>query len=145
MPTSTSEEKISVDIKEAINRLQSTITYGNKNGYRNCVFQVDDIELLLRLVTEQTPSSQWNADGREDPHKGLIDQERYKLPMGHLTDDELANGAFMNYDRKLTVDELANGVPTGIVWMTAVKERIRWLSRTLVKALDKEVSISTVD
>jgi hypothetical protein len=136
--TSTSEEKIPADIKEAIDRTKTNIIYANENGYSRCVFQVGDIELLLRLATRQTPSSQWNADGREDPHNGLIECERHQLPMGHLTDDELANGAYLNYDRKLTVAELVRGIPPSIAWMTAVKERIRWLSRSLEASVSRD-------
>jgi len=59
--------------------------------------------------------------------------------MGHLTDDELANGAFMNYDRKITepgaIEQIIAGTRhSPIAWMTAVKDRIRWLSRRLVEA-----------
>lgn len=83
-----------------------------------------------------TPSSHWKAAGEPDPHDArYYDQERATLCMGHLTDDELANGAFMNYDRIPSVAELVAGKPTPMVWMTAVKDRIRWLSRALEKAL----------
>ena len=59
------------------------------------------------------------------------------MAMGNLTDDELANGAFLNYDRKLDVEALMAKKPgyyPPIAWMTAVKDRIRWLSRSLEKA-----------
>jgi hypothetical protein len=55
--------------------------------------------------------------------------------MGHLTDDELANGAFMHYDVYPPIQSIIVGkahMPNA--WMTAVKDRIRWLSRALEKA-----------
>lgn len=82
-----------------------------------------------------TPSAQWRVDGESDPHEGRYDVERAQLCMGHLTDDELANGAFMKYDRPLNVNGILAGTHfSPIAWMTAVKDRIRWLSRSLEKA-----------
>ncbi|WP_349609114.1 hypothetical protein [Cupriavidus sp. DF5525] len=83
----------------------------------------------------RTPAATWRANGEPDPHGDYYDRERATLPMGKLTDDELANGAFMNYDHRPSLEDLLAGkrfMP--IVWMTAVKDRIRWLSRALVKA-----------
>jgi hypothetical protein len=85
-----------------------------------------------------TPSSRWRESGEPDPHAGHYDGERAALTLGDLSDEELANGAFMNYDVKLSFDDLVNlkpGVYPPIVWMTAVKDRIRWLSRALETAL----------
>lgn len=100
----------------------------------------------------KTPSSQWHANGETDPHAGRYDKERANLCIGNLTDDELANGAFMNYDRRLSVADMINPTPgqhMPIVWMTAVKDRIRWLSRSLEKALAaqsiaKEFDVRTI-
>lgn len=83
-----------------------------------------------------TPSSQWSADGESDPHEKRYDCERAALCMGNLTDDELANGAFMNYDAPLDLHGIMAGrVHSPIAWMTAVKDRIRWLSRALERTL----------
>lgn len=85
-----------------------------------------------------TPSSQWRANGEPDPHGKHYDCERAALTLGTLTDDELANEAFLNYDTRLSLEDLLHPKPgrhMPIVWMTAVKERIRWLSRALERAL----------
>lgn len=85
-----------------------------------------------------TPSSIWFASGESDPHRTEYDVDRGGLYLGYLTDDELANGAFINYDQVLSLPDLLNPKPgrhMPIVWMTAVKDRIRWLSRSLEKLL----------
>lgn len=82
-----------------------------------------------------TPAAAWRQAGDPDPHAGHYDCERAKLVMGHLTDDELANGAFLNYDQPLNVQGILAGTHSSpIAWMTAVKDRIRWLSRALEQA-----------
>lgn len=89
---------------------------------------------------ESTPSSRWKAEGEADPHAGQYDGERAALALGQLTDDELANGAFMNYDGVLDIHRILAKDPdyhSPIAWMTAVKDRIRWLSRKLDEALKK--------
>lgn len=83
-----------------------------------------------------TPSAKWRVSGEPDPHAGHYDCERAKLCMGQLTDDELANGAFMNYDQPLNIQGILAGTHfSPIAWMTAVQDRIRWLSRSLESAL----------
>lgn len=84
---------------------------------------------------KSTPAATWRINGEPDPHGTHYDGERAALVMGHLTDDEMANAIFMNYDANPSPEEMLAG--TGfrpIVWATAAKERIRWLSRALVKA-----------
>lgn len=93
-----------------------------------------------------TPSSHWRAAGEPDPHAGHYDGERAKLMMGNLTDDELANGAFMNYDAPLDVAGILAGKShSPIAWMTAVKDRIRWLSRALERAIAEAAPAPAVD
>lgn len=83
----------------------------------------------------RTPAAAWRVTGESDPHAGHYDGERAALCMGHLTDDDLANGAFMNYDQPLNVAGILAGTHSSpIAWMTAVKDRIRWLSRALAAA-----------
>lgn len=83
----------------------------------------------------ETPSSRWKKDGEPDPHGSTYDGERAALCMGNLTDDELANAAFLNYDIRPPIEDLISGkAKMPIVYMTAVKERIRWLSRRLSSA-----------
>lgn len=79
-----------------------------------------------------TPSSNWAAAGEPDPHGDRYNCERAALVMGNITDDELANGAFLNYDQPLNLAGILAGTHSApIAWMTAVKDRIRWLSRKL--------------
>ena len=91
-----------------------------------------------------TPAAAWRQAGEPDPHAGHYDCERAKLAMGHLTDDELANGAFMNYDQPLNVQGILAGTHASpIAWMTAVKDRIRWLSRELNRAEQERDALAT--
>ncbi|MGA0610071.1 hypothetical protein [Caldimonas sp. KR1-144] len=87
------------------------------------------------MTTQQTPSAEWRAAGEPDPHGDRYDCERAALAMGNLTDDVLANEAFLNYNARPPLQDLLSGsaIPP-IAWMTAVKDRIRWLSRALEKA-----------
>jgi hypothetical protein len=85
-----------------------------------------------------TPANRWRAAGEPDPHAGRYDGERAALALGQYSDDELANGAFMNYDRPLDIQKALDRTPgyhSPIAWMTAVKDRIRWLSRLVEKLL----------
>lgn len=89
-------------------------------------------------MTDKTPPNTWSANGKEDPHKGKYDCERHELAMGHMTDDQLANGAFMNYDQPLNLEGIMLGTHhSPIAWMTGVKDRIRWLSRRVMKLEQK--------
>lgn len=88
-------------------------------------------------VVASTPSAGWRALGEPDPHGKHYDCERAQLALGHFTDDELANGAFLNYNLPLDVEALLQRKPgyySPIMWMTGVKDRIRWLSRRLEEA-----------
>lgn len=87
-------------------------------------------------MSEQTatPSSHWHAEGQADPHAGHYDCERAALAMGNLTDDQLANAAFMFYNDYPSLQDVLDGKAfQPIAYMTAVKDRIRWLSRSLEK------------
>lgn len=89
-----------------------------------------------------TPAAEWRVTGEADPHDSRYDCERAALCMGKLTDDELANGAFMNYDvRPPIADIVAGKAFSPIAWMSAVKDRIRWLSRRLVESEQREKSV----
>lgn len=94
---------------------------------------------------KSTPSSMWKMAGEKDPHGTFYDRERANLTMGNLTDDELANGAFLNYNMPLDVQGILNGTShSPIAWMTAVKDRIRWLSRSLEKAISEKTAAGVV-
>ena len=82
-----------------------------------------------------TPSSKWSSAGESDPHGKAYDCERAELSMGEYTDDELANAVFMHDHRSFDIAATMRGEPGSIVLLTAAKDRIRWLSRSLDKAL----------
>ena len=82
-----------------------------------------------------TPSSKWASSGESDPHGKAYDCERAELSMGEYTDDELANAVFMHDHRSFGIAATMRGEPGSIVLLTAAKDRIRWLSRSLDKAL----------
>lgn len=93
---------------------------------------IADLRRQLAAANAITPSSRWAAAGEADPHGDRYNCERAALAMGDLSDDELANGAFMNYDQPLNLKGIMDGTHSSpIAWMTAVKDRIRWLSRQL--------------
>lgn len=86
-----------------------------------------------------TPSSRWAADAMPDPHAGRYACERAALTLGNLTDDELANAVFLHGNEQPTMADLVAGKAlSGIVYLTAAKDRIRWLSRALVDATCKQ-------
>lgn len=79
-----------------------------------------------------TPAAKWRQEGQQDPHEGKYDCTRSELALGELTDDELANEVFLKGDRMPKVEDLIAGTAKPpIVYLTAAKERIRWLSRQL--------------
>lgn len=118
--------------------LQIRTFKGNHTNWMNLSLeQVEAISQILQGVRPSTPASRWRQEGEEDPHAGRYDCERTDLAMGHLSDDELANGAFLNYDGVLDIARIMAKDPdyhSPIAWMTAVKDRIRWLSRRLEEA-----------
>ncbi|WP_414498026.1 hypothetical protein [Stenotrophomonas maltophilia] len=81
-----------------------------------------------------TPGARWAAIGEPDPHGTRYDCERAALVMGDLTDDELANAVFMHGNERQTMAELIGGATPAIAYLTAAKDRIRWLSRALAAA-----------
>lgn len=94
-------------------------------------------EHIVKLIhgVPETPANYWSEEGKVDPHKGHYEGTRLSLGLGWLTDDELANGAFMHYNDPLDVQGIMAGTAISpISWMTATKDRIRWLSRKLMKA-----------
>lgn len=89
------------------------------------------------LPVEATPAAGWREAGEPDPHGDCYNCERAALCMGELTDDELANGVFMHGNEPLNIEAILSGKPgyhPSIAWLTAAKDRIRWLSRELEKA-----------
>ena len=79
-----------------------------------------------------TPDAKWRKDGEPDPHGTRYDRDRASLAMGDLTDDELANAVFMyGNDTPDMREVIAGTAKMPIVYLTAAKDRIRWLSRQL--------------
>lgn len=95
------------------------------------------------LLAGPTPSSRWFLEGREDTFPNLINKERGDLCLGDHTDDELANEVFLYGD--MSSDDkhraIMSGRPSSIVYLTAGKERIRWLSRHLEASLGNEKAL----
>ena len=81
-----------------------------------------------------TPAATWRVNGEPDPHGSRYNGERATLAHGDMTDDELANAVFTHNHRMIDVDAIMRGEPSSMALLTASKERIRWLSRALVKA-----------
>jgi hypothetical protein len=78
----------------------------------------------------RTPGARWREEGQPDPHAGKYDGERAALTLGSMTDDELANAVFLHGDTRPSLEDLIAGkAHSPIVYLTAAKERIRWLSR----------------
>ena len=99
----------------------------------------------LRAVT--TPAAYWGVESAsEDPFPELINRERGSLCLGNHTDDQLANEVFMYGD--MTPEEKVRAMITGkcssVAYLTAAKERIRWLSRHLEAALAREQKLLTM-
>lgn len=90
-------------------------------------------------MSNKTPAAHWRENGEPDPHAKCTDQERSELPLGNLTDDELANAVFLHGDTVPPLAEVIAGTAKmPIVYLTAAKERIRWLSRKLVGVEQRE-------
>jgi hypothetical protein len=75
----------------------------------------------------------WLANGESDPFPDYVKRAREDLCLADMSDDVLANYAFIHYYRNRD-DELkamlsGGTIPTRIAIMTGVKERLRWLSR----------------
>lgn len=68
---------------------------------------------------QRTPAARWRAEGKADPHGDRYACERHETAGGQYSDDEVANGVFMD---------------PSIEWLTIAKDRIRWLSRRLFLA-----------
>lgn len=75
-----------------------------------------------------TPPADWLLKGEEDPHGTMFARERAQLPFGGVPDDGIANATFLGGDGTIPF------VST-IALLTAFKERMRWLSRSLTLTL----------
>ena len=96
-------------------------------------------ELEKERDAVKTPAALWRVNGEPDPHPDMVDCERAALTLGNLTDDQLANQVFMHGDERPAFESVMDGTAKmPVVYLTAAKERIRWLSRQLDKALKEQ-------
>jgi hypothetical protein len=92
--------------------------------------QMFEIVHSLSKLEISTPDAIWRVKGEEDPHGAMYNGERAALMLGNLTDDELANAVYIHGNaHPHPADIIAGKAISGIVYLTAAKERIRWLSR----------------
>jgi hypothetical protein len=101
---------------------------------------------------QTTPAAKWREEGQADPHGEHYNCQRAALTLGELTDDELANGVFLHGNEPLNINALLRKTPgyhSAVVWLTAGKDRIRWLSRVLEESKSREealqVRLNTAD
>lgn len=80
---------------------------------------IPEIARQIAIMILGTPAAEWREKGLPDPHGTRYSRQRAATAGGHMTDDEVANAVFM-------VPNIEN--------QTIAKERIRWLSRSLVEA-----------
>lgn len=85
-----------------------------------------------------TPAARWRETGEPDPHGTQYDCAREALCLGRYSDDEIANGVFMHGNFMPPLQDIIDGkAHSSSAWLTAAKDRIRWMSRQLVKLLDE--------
>jgi len=103
------------------------MTKDNETACSSCGLTMNDAKQLADLkAVPSTPSSHWKANGEPDPHGDSYSCERAQLSLGHLTDDELANSLFINYNVRPSMEEMLSGEKLApIVWVQAAKDRIR--------------------
>ena len=93
---------------------------------------------------QKTPAAKWRQEGEDDPHGDRYNCQRAALTLGEYTDDELANGVFLHGNEPLNINALLRKTPgyhSAVVWLTAAKDRIRWLSRSLEESAAREQAL----
>jgi hypothetical protein len=102
------------------------------------------------MTSKRTPSADWREAGEGDPHPWYAGKRREDLALGDLTDDQMANAVFLYADQRPDISAVIAGTAKmPIVYTTAAKDRIRWLSRqneanaARVEALTIALSAST--
>lgn len=69
----------------------------------------------------------------EDPFADYVERERAELTLGDYTDDALANAVYLYGNITPPIESVLAGTrKMPIVYLTAAKERIRWLSRKVI-------------
>lgn len=107
----------------------------------NAVAKKTADELAGNATAAATPAAKWREKGEVDPHGTSYDIERAQLALGHLSDDELANSVFLQGGDRSS-ELLAGRARMPIIYLIAGKERIRWLSRALVKSTELNNQLS---
>lgn len=132
-------------LTQARNSIRGVLKQQLEAGRDPLALQIAVYEVLRELgINTSYSASHWKTNGEPDPHEGKYDGDRADLTLGKLTDDELANAAFMNYDVRPPIKDLLDGTAhMPIVYMQAVKDRIRWLSRQLAKATAPRLTAPT--
>lgn len=96
-------------------------------------------KILTKELSDTTPNAKWLQDGGPDPFDGQYKCNREDLPLGEMSDYELANEVFLKGDRLPDMNMVIAGLAKmPIVYLTAAKERIRWLSYQLHLLENKE-------
>ena len=93
---------------------------------------------------QKTPAAKWRQEGQADPHGDHYSCQRAALTLGEYTDDELANGVLLHGNEPLNINALLRKTPgyhSAIVWLTAAKDRVRWLSRSLEESSAREQAL----
>jgi bacterioferritin-associated ferredoxin len=93
---------------------------------------------------QKTPAAKWRQEGEVDPHGDHYSCQRAALTLGEYTDDELANGVFLHGNEPLNINAVVRKTPgyhPAVIWLTAGKDRIRWLSRALEESKSREQAL----
>lgn len=119
-----------IPIPEPLARVRASAALHNYRDYHTeRVHRTTVLFAITQVNQMNTPSSLWSQKGEPDPHGDTYNCKRSDLPLGHLTDDQLANAVFLHNHRELDLNAILAGEPSSIALLTAAKERIRWLSR----------------
>ena len=74
-----------------------------------------------------------------DPFDDYLNKGRSSYTLGNMTDDALANDVFLHGNEPLYIEGIIAGTHfSSLTYLTAAKERIRWLSRQLLDMKFKE-------
>lgn len=102
------------------------------NHLRGSQLREKELTQKIEALTARTPANLHEVG--DDPFEDYLNRERSQLALGNFTDDALANAVFMygNGPYPHPKDILDGKAHSPIVYLTAAKERIRWLSRQVI-------------
>lgn len=78
-----------------------------------------------------TPFAKWRENGEPDPHQDRFTQSLEVITFGEMPHNVIAVGLISGSSHH-----------TFIMWLTAGKERLRWLSRKLYSLVDDHTKIN---